>query len=197
MSSHHFVREGQEPALFIVDPVPFDVVAGLLEWSPAVIATAQSLQHVISWGIKVDVVMVREHDIDMIRPLVADLTPVRILPYDEEVRLFQTCLNFLAGEGQHNVTIATSDVFQIFPLLQDHLTSFGVVVHNEVSRWVPVLKTLEKWVPENTAFKIQKTNPDSSVFYSGLTEVADDLISSQDGFIRFWSQDLFWVGQTL
>ena len=57
MSSHHFVKEDQEPALIIADAsaVSFEKIQELLEWSPTVIVMESSLEMVLSWGIKMDV----------------------------------------------------------------------------------------------------------------------------------------------
>ncbi len=59
MSSHHFVKEQQEPAVFILNPsgINFESVASLLEWSPTLLVDQESVDLVLSWGIKIDVVL--------------------------------------------------------------------------------------------------------------------------------------------
>src|ERR671912_567944 len=56
MSSHHYVKEAQEPALLVADALADDHLLSLLEWSPVVLAASQALPKVASWGIRVDVV---------------------------------------------------------------------------------------------------------------------------------------------
>ena len=59
MSSHHIVKENQEPALLILntEAIPFEKLQELLEWSPTVIVTESSLEKAVGWGIKIDVVL--------------------------------------------------------------------------------------------------------------------------------------------
>ncbi|MFT7427225.1 MAG: hypothetical protein ACI9O5_003185, partial [Algoriphagus sp.] len=59
MSSHHFVKEQQEPAVLILDPenIRFDQISGLFEWVPTILVSEKALDLVLSWGIKIDVIM--------------------------------------------------------------------------------------------------------------------------------------------
>ena len=56
MSSHHVVREKQEPALLVLGLDNFDdeLLGQLLEWSPTVVATPQTVEKLLSYGIKID-----------------------------------------------------------------------------------------------------------------------------------------------
>ena len=60
MSSHHFVREGQEPALLILDALAFDIAGPLLEWAPLVVVAQSAVDEVMLWNIKMDVVLAEE-----------------------------------------------------------------------------------------------------------------------------------------
>ena len=59
MSSHHIVREKQEPALIIAngEACSFDLLGQLLEWSPFVVVLDQAIHRVIELGIKVDMLL--------------------------------------------------------------------------------------------------------------------------------------------
>ena len=59
MSSHHFVKEQQEPAVFILDAehIHLDRISGLLEWVPTILVSEKALDRVLSWGIKIDVIL--------------------------------------------------------------------------------------------------------------------------------------------
>lgn len=59
MSSHHFVREGQEPALIIANgsSCSDQLLFELLEWSPFVLVLDGALERVLSKGIKFDAVL--------------------------------------------------------------------------------------------------------------------------------------------
>jgi thiamine pyrophosphokinase len=59
MSSHHFVREGQEAALLALDwnPQLAQHASQLLEWQPQFIVTPEILEKVISEGLKPDAIL--------------------------------------------------------------------------------------------------------------------------------------------
>lgn len=59
MSSHHIVREKQEPALIIAngESCSFELLGQLLEWSPFVVVLDSAIHRVMSLGIKIDVLL--------------------------------------------------------------------------------------------------------------------------------------------
>ncbi len=59
MSSHHIVRDDQEPALIIANGAPCsaELLGQLLEWSPLVIVLDSAIERVLPLGIKVDVLL--------------------------------------------------------------------------------------------------------------------------------------------
>ena len=59
MSSHHIVRDGQEPALIIANGASCseELMGQLLEWSPLVIVLDSAIERVFELGIKVDVLL--------------------------------------------------------------------------------------------------------------------------------------------
>ena len=59
MSSHHIVRDDQEPALIIAngEACSSELLGQLLEWSPFVIVLDSAIERVLALGIKVDVLL--------------------------------------------------------------------------------------------------------------------------------------------
>ena len=59
MSSHHIVRDDQEPALIIANGAECsnELLGQLLEWSPIVIVLDSAMERVVNLGIKVDVLL--------------------------------------------------------------------------------------------------------------------------------------------
>jgi thiamine pyrophosphokinase len=59
MSSHHIVRDDQEPALIIANGAECskELMGQLLEWSPLVIVLDSAIERVINLGVKVDVLL--------------------------------------------------------------------------------------------------------------------------------------------
>ena len=67
MSSHHIVRDDQEPALIIANgqSCSFELMGQLLEWSPVVMVLDGAIHRVLELGIKLDIVL---GDFDKIPP---------------------------------------------------------------------------------------------------------------------------------
>ena len=59
MSSHHIVRDDQEPALIIANGAVCneELLGQLLEWSPLVIVLDSAIERVLELGIKIDVLL--------------------------------------------------------------------------------------------------------------------------------------------
>ena len=59
MSSHHIVRDDQEPALIIANGASCneELLGQLLEWSPLVVVLDSAIERVIDLNIKIDVVL--------------------------------------------------------------------------------------------------------------------------------------------
>ena len=59
MSSHHIVRDDQEPALIIANGACCqpDLLGQLLEWSPLVVVLDSAIERVMELDIKVDVLL--------------------------------------------------------------------------------------------------------------------------------------------
>ena len=59
MSSHHIVRDDQEPALIIANGAScsFELLGQLLEWSPIVVVLDSAIERVLQLDIKVDVLL--------------------------------------------------------------------------------------------------------------------------------------------
>lgn len=59
MSSHHIVRDDQEPALIIANGLECsnELLGQLLEWSPLIVALDSAIERVMKYDIKVDVLI--------------------------------------------------------------------------------------------------------------------------------------------
>lgn len=59
MSSHHIVRDDQEPALIIANGAAcsYELMGQLLEWSPLVVVLDNAIDRVLELGIKADVLL--------------------------------------------------------------------------------------------------------------------------------------------
>src|SRR6187402_1560525 len=104
MSSHHFVKEGQEPALIIVDALGLELTEPLLEWVPQVIVLNDIIEDVKNWGIKIDVVIRSSCSEDQLNELLSHQFPFQIVLCKHDDTLV-TALLFLENAGQSSVNL--------------------------------------------------------------------------------------------
>lgn len=108
MSSHHFVKENQEPALIIANGLPCDesLLGQLLEWSPYVIVLDGALDRVMSLGIKFDVLLGDFDRLEANQELFPSQPDIEIVhtPNQDKTDL-EKALDFLITKGHKAVNI--------------------------------------------------------------------------------------------
>ncbi|MCC6817707.1 MAG: thiamine diphosphokinase [Bacteroidia bacterium] len=91
MSSHHVVREAQEPALIIANGQSCgnELIGQLLEWSPFIIVLDGALERVLELGLKFDVVLgdFDHQSLDSIRMKIPPDTKIEYVPDQEKTDL--------------------------------------------------------------------------------------------------------------
>ena len=139
MSSHHVVREKQEPALLVLDPDGFEdeLLGQLLEWSPTVIATADSVEQLNSKGIKVDWLIIEEA-YDNSQPNVNRLVC-------EPGNQLKTAMDWLIGNQYPAVNIITSSFKQ--ETFSRYQSEIDMVIFCQYKKIYPVVSGFNKWKP--------------------------------------------------
>lgn len=194
MSSHHFVKEGQEPALLIIHAQRFAVVEPLLEWAPLVAVAHPELDTVLRWGIKVDVVFCPANEIQNTQEKIIDQEPVQIAAYVPNDNLLHEALGFLIHAKQSAVNLVanlTDEHFnlpQLFPKL-----TLVLLEHN--IKWTFHSNHYSKWLPKNTELVIRKSEPNQSLSVGGFLLETNILKSSADGIVSMDSLQPFWIGE--
>jgi hypothetical protein len=175
MSSHHIIREDQEPAL-VIDDVSFEnleSIQQLLEWSPTVVVTERALEQVLSLGIKIDVVIAIESHVDKWSISLQDQFPLKILSCNSETEALDTALYFLTASKQKAVNIISGNELESF----ERFLSLDVAVIQNGNRWV-FIRTgyFEKWLPARTMISIYPTSahPEPLVEKEGMVTVHRD-----------------------
>jgi hypothetical protein len=174
MSSHHIVREKQEPALYIHQLGDFneEYLGQLLEWSPTLIVNSSEYEKVISLGLKVDVV----------------LNPSSRHTYQENTRLIESMkadlvdvVEFLVIEGYAAVNII--DQKADLPDLIDFLPDINVVMFTSNTKNYAVKSGFKVWKPQGVEFKI----PLTSYFETSnlLPNDKERFEVIKDGFVEF------------
>jgi len=188
MSSHHVVREKQEPALLIAGLDNFDdeLLGQLLEWSPTVIVTADTAEKVQSYGIKIDWLMA-----DGITEL--HQSDIKLLPAgDDEV---VTALQQLITKGYNAVNIVTDNLdLDSFAAFVDRI---DLIIFYNKKKIVALRSGFSKWKPAGDRLKFL-TLPDNFL-YTNLSPLAhSEYEITTDGFYSLqFSNDFVFVEEDL
>ena len=184
MSSHHIVREDQEPALLILNAhaIPFDKIQELLEWMPTVIVAKSEIETVLSWGIKVDVFIAPADEVNDWEIKLADQFPIKIISLDSDQDLLTTAFNFLMISKVKAINCLLQAKDQLIKLELHPQVDIEAFVEGKRWSWIKSGK-FEKWVAANSKLYIY---PEDKI----IEVVAD-------GIFSFVSEQSFWVGEEL
>lgn len=193
MSSHHIVREDQEPALLILNAhaISFDKVQELLEWMPTVIVMADQVETVVGWGIKVDTVLVPLTDVEVWRSRLIDQAPVKLITYTPEDDPLIKVYQYLKGTKATAINCLLNRTDEILKIEFEGF-DVEVFVDNKLWRW---FKTghFEKWIPAKTKLYLlpEYLKSEFPEFTLGSYQVV------KDGIVVFNSKHSFWMGEEL
>ncbi len=81
MSSHHVIREGQEPPVLIMDAVAAEnpLLPDLLEWSPVIIALPDAVPAILLQQIKIDILLCSPDDLSRWKQVFRERYPVTLI----------------------------------------------------------------------------------------------------------------------
>ena len=191
MSSHHIVKEDQEPALILADitKVSQGVIQELLEWSPTVVVLEKSLDEVLLWGIKIDVVISPEDHVQRFIELLADQTPIKILTHKTTESPLDTAMHFLSAAKYPAVSVAGADLAE----LKSFTDRFDLVVFSSGKRWsFARYGKFEKWLTKGSVISLVKEAENKNISTHGLDK---NRVVECDGIITLKSDSPFWVGE--
>jgi len=177
MSSHHIVKEKQEPALIIAngEACSEELLGQLLEWSPFIVVLDKAIYRVLELGIKIDVWMGdfdEHHDFDLIRsrqdPLEIINTP------DQEKTDLEKAIDFLIERGfpAANIVWATGRradhaITNITNLVR-YKEQIRLVLFDDYSKIFPLTGTYEKWYVAGTPVSLIPIGQVDGIQTSGL-----------------------------
>jgi hypothetical protein len=196
MSSHHFVKEGQEPALLIIDPIGLSVAEPLLEWSPLVIAHEKALEEVLLWGIKIDVVLAKNDHFEELKNRLQEQAPLKILGYDHNSDPLQTVLSFLMNLRQAALSILSHHPENLFDKLSPFMDEFTLTILSHDRKWIGIGSgSYKKWFPNGVELFLYG---DSQLLKKeGLEASKQHYITKADGIVDLTNAGPFWVGEPL
>lgn len=163
MSSHHIVRDDQEPALIIANGLAChaELLGQLLEWSPYVIVLDSAIERVVDLGIKVDVLLGdfdRNFDAQF---YAANHYPIEIVHTPDQNKTdLQKAFDFLIAKGHKavNVVWATGKradhTLNNFSTLVAYRNQLKVVLFDDHSKVFLLSNSFKKWYPKDAIISL-------------------------------------------
>jgi thiamine pyrophosphokinase len=189
MSSHHVVREKQEPALLVLglDNFADELLGQLLEWSPTVITTPQTAERLNAYGIKIDWIITNDAD----GALQSD---VKLLPTNADT-LINAALKHLITHGFPSVNIVTDEVN--LADYEPYATQINLVIFNNGKKIFPINSGFSKWKPAGET--IELLTPGKKLEVKGLEKINDRLYKTiRDGlFSLHFDGPLLFIAEEL
>lgn len=176
MSSHHIVRDKQEPALLIINLGNFEEehLGQLLEWSPMIFVVEEMADKVASLGIKIDIVLSAKAKNDF-----TFQEHIKVLNVEES--MLKTGMNYLISEGFPSVNIIINNF-----IAEDYLTfisQIDLVVFENNRKIYPVKSEFNKWKSAGEEIKFLSTSNVKDLETFGLKEKRNDFYETEsDGF---------------
>ncbi|MES2795934.1 MAG: thiamine diphosphokinase [Bacteroidota bacterium] len=177
MSSHHIIRDDQEPALIIAngESCHTEILGQLLEWSPLVVVLDGAISRVLDLDIKVDVLLGdfdRNIDSEKIAAQQSDIQMV-YLP-DQNKTDLEKALEFLieAGHKAVNIVWATGkrsdhSITNITNIVR-YKNQLKIVLIDNHSKIFPIDKVFEKWYVAGTPISLIPVGQATGITTSGL-----------------------------
>ncbi len=190
MSSHHIVREKQEPALFILSLQNFDPewLGQLLEWSPTVIATAGVAEQLLMADIHIDWLLTEG-------PAPAGLPAATLKITSAPDKWLGNALQQLINEGYPAVNLITDDVTP--ELYLPFILQINIVIYHQQQKIYAVPSGFEKWKTARTTLHLN--NPPDDLQCTNLARLNNGSYQVQtDGFVKLiFTADYLFVAEDL
>lgn len=187
MSSHHIVRENQEPALLVASISALDEehLGQLLEWSPSILTDDYHVDFLLAEAIKVDIVFstaAKGYDQDSIKHIAL------------KADFMEEALGYLIAHNYAAVNIVCD---QIEAAHHKFCKDINIVLFLEGRWYVFVAEGYKKWKPKGEQIFVAENLLAS---YVGLDRVNDSVfITNADGFVEltFNTADFVLVGENI
>ncbi|EON75688.1 hypothetical protein ADIS_3838 [Lunatimonas lonarensis] len=200
MSSHHFVRENQEPALFLIQPeqLSSELLGELLEWVPTVITTEEMLGSLHDQGVKIDAVVLNIPPSPLVSEIIQEQHPIVVVDRQEQTYL-SAGLEHLLSVGQSAVNLVGVP-YRDTHLLEEFLYRLDIILFDGPIRYFPVKETpFKKWMNAGSIHIHGAEDSFVEIGTGNQTEVIQlkdaTFLEVDEGHITFKSKGLFWVGE--
>lgn len=189
MSSHHIVRENQEPALVVVDFQALDTeqLGQLLEWSPMIVTDTLNFDFFLAEGIKVDLVFGE-------KPSEITQEETAFVPIPLNSTFLHEAMKYLLTKKFTSVNLLSRSALLD---LKDYANDLSIVMYSPGIRSAFFKDIFEKWKPKGEKLFLDEGTLKS---FQGLQNVGKNVfITTGDGFVtvEFSTADWVLVGEAL
>ncbi len=163
MSSHHIVRDDQEPALIIANgqECSQELLGQLLEWSPYVVALDSAIDRVIHYNIKIDVLIGDfDRNFDANKYINAQY-PIEIIHAPDQNKTdLEKALDLLIEKGHKAVNIVWATgrrmdhTLNNFSTLVKYHSHIKIVIFDDYSKCFVLPGNYQKWYPKDSIISL-------------------------------------------
>lgn len=193
MSSHHTIRENQEPAVLLLDveSVSFDVLEDVLEWSPTLVVSYQCIDWVIANQLKVDVVLGPQEKKEGIMNQLAFQWPIKYVISKEDV--FYAGIQYICSTNNFAIHVFTSEDsvtrYEDYRKLEKEHASLKLnYINQREQSFLIETKEFSKWYQAETQIKLTAANENVLLKINKEEfELSEELVYqvSKDSLLRF------------
>lgn len=189
MSSHHIVREKQEPALLVLglDSFSDELLGQLLEWSPTVIVTQPMAEKLNAYGIKIDWIITNEDDENL-------QSDIKVMPAGNDTPA-EAAFKYLIMHNYPAVNIVTDELE-----LKDYFfytDKINMVIYHANKKVYAVNSGFSKWMPAGEIVELLSV---PKQFHSSGLEIIDShhYKTTHDGFFSLqFDQPFLFIAEEL
>ncbi|MBC7524268.1 MAG: thiamine diphosphokinase [Flavobacterium sp.] len=183
MSSHHIVRDDQEPALIIANGASCssELLGQLLEWSPVVVVLDNAIERVLQLDIKIDVLL-GDFD-DNFNPQIykEKQFPLEIIHVpDQEKTDLEKAFDYLIEKKHQAVNVvwatgkrADHTITNITNIVR-YRNKLKIVILDDHSKIFLLPNKYQKWYPKSTPISLIPIGKVTGIFTENLKYKLDD-----------------------
>ncbi|WP_333866752.1 thiamine pyrophosphokinase [Sphingobacterium sp.] len=184
MSSHHIVRENQEPALLIEDLSLIDEedLGQLLEWSPTIVIEEETIDLLDARGYKFDIVFTKNS-------INGSQENLKLISYG--IDFLKVAIEYLIAHHYKAVNIVTEQLDINY--FRPYLERINIVLFSRGIRYYYVTTGFTKWKPAGERIQIEAAHVDEEIVHKGLIKISENEYEVEnDGlFVLQFSQEKY------
>ncbi|MDR0264693.1 MAG: thiamine pyrophosphokinase [Sphingobacterium sp.] len=184
MSSHHIVRENQEPALLIEDLSLIDEedLGQLLEWSPTIVIEEETIDLLDARGYKFDIVFTKNS-------INGSQENLKLISYG--IDFLKVAIEYLIAHHYKAVNIVTEQLDINY--FRPYLERINIVLFSRGIRYYYVTTGFTKWKPAGERIQIEAAHVDEEIVHKGLIKISkNEYEMENDGlFVLQFSQEKY------